>query len=100
MNLVIPNPNLTISDGAIAPYKGAKYSTYLRDLIQSAHEFKFPIHVPYKHLTEEQISLVKKGFGKYKGLDHFFKELERKTYKIHVRVMLSRYRGYTIMPCL
>ena len=98
MNLVIPNPNLTISDGAIAPYKGAKYSTYLRDLIQSARDFKFPIHVPYKDLTEEQISFVRKGFGKYKGLDHFFKELERKTYKIHVRVMLSRYRGYTICP--
>ena len=98
MNLVIPNPNLTIADGAIAPYHGAKYSTYLRDLIQNARDYKFPIHVPYKQLTEEQVSLVKKGFGKYKGLDHFFSELERKTYKIHVRVMLSRYRGYTTCP--
>jgi len=98
MNLVIPNPNLTIADGAIAPFHGAKYSSYLRDLIQNARDFKFPIHVPYKQLTEEQISLVKKGFGKYKGLDHFFSELERKTYKIHVRVMLSRYRGYTLCP--
>ncbi len=98
MNLVIPNPNLTIADGAIAPFHGAKYSSYLRDLIQNARDYKFPIHIPYKQLTEEQISLVKKGFGKYKGLDHFFSELERKTYKIHVRVMLSRYRGYTICP--
>ncbi len=98
MNLVIPNPNLTIADGAIAPYHGAKYSAYLRDLIQSARDFKFPIHVPYKQLSDEQISLIKKGFGKYKGLDHFFSELERKTYKIHARVMLSRYRGYTICP--
>ena len=98
MNLVIPNPNLTISDGAIAPFKGVKYSAYLRDLIQCARDFKFPIHVPYKQLTVEQISLVRKGFGKYKGLDHFFSELERKTYKLHVRVMLSRYRGYTSCP--
>jgi len=98
MNLVIPNPNLTIADGAIAPFHGAKYSSYLRDLIQNARDFKFPIHLPYKQLTEEQILLVKKGFGKYKGLDHFFSELERKTYKIHVRVMLSRYRGYTLCP--
>lgn len=98
MNLVIPNPNLTIADGAIAPYKGAKYSSYLRDLIQSAREYKFPINSPFKFLTEEQVSLVKKGFGKYKGLDHFFAELEKKTYKLHVRVMLSRYRGYTICP--
>lgn len=98
MNLVIPNPNLTIADGAIAPYKGAKYSSYLRDLIQSAREYRFPINSPFKFLTEEQVSLVKKGFGKYKGLDHFFAELEKKTYKLHVRVMLSRYRGYTICP--
>ena len=98
MNLVIPNPNLTIADGAIAPYKGAKYGTYLRDLIQNAREYKFPIHVPYKELTEQQISMVKKGFGKYKGLDHFFSDFERKTYKLHVRVMLSRYRGYTLCP--
>lgn len=49
-------------------------------------------------MNDEQISLVKKGFGKYKGLDHFFEELERKTYKIHIRVMLSRYRGYTNCP--
>ena len=98
MNLVIPNPNLTIADGAIAPFKGAKYSSYLRDLIQSAREHKFPIHIPYKQLTEEQVLLVRKGFGKYKGLDHFFEDLERKTYKLHVRVMLSRYRGYTLCP--
>lgn len=98
MNLVIPNPNLTIADGAIAPYKGAKYSAYLRDLIQSARDYKFPIHIPFKQLTEEQVALVRKGFGKYKGLDHFFAELERKTYKLHVRVMLSRYRGYTLCP--
>ena len=98
MNLVIPNPNLTVADGAIAPFKGAKYSSYLRDLIQNAREFKFPIHIPYKQLSEEQILMVRQGFGKYKGLDHFFEDLERKTYKLHVRVMLSRYRGYTLCP--
>jgi excinuclease ABC subunit A len=98
MNLVIPNPNLTVADGAIAPFNGAKYSSYLRDLIQNAREFKFPIHIPYKQLSEEQISMVRQGFGKYKGLDHFFEDLERKTYKLHVRVMLSRYRGYTLCP--
>ena len=98
MNLVVPNPNLTIADGALAPFKGAKYSSYLRDLIQSSRDYKFPIQIPFKQLTEEQLLMLKKGFGKYKGLDHFFNELEKKTYKIHVRVMLSRYRGYTICP--
>lgn len=98
MNLVIPNPNLSVADGAIAAFNGVKYSSHLRDLIQSAREFKFPIHTPFKQLTDEQVNMVRKGFGKYKGLDNFFAELEKKTYKIHVRVMLSRYRGYTTCP--
>jgi excinuclease ABC subunit A len=98
MNLVVPNPNLNIADGALAPFKGAKYSSYLRDLIQSAKDFKFPINTPYKFLNDGQLSMIRKGFGKYKGLDHFFADLEKKTYKLHVRVMLSRYRGYTLCP--
>ena len=53
----------------------------LRDLIQNAREYKFPIHIPYKELGEEQINMVKKGFGKYKGLNHFFSDLEKKTIK-------------------
>jgi len=98
MNLVIPNPNLSIMDGAIAPFKGLKYSTHLRDLVQNAREYKIPINIPFKQLNEEQINLIRKGFGKYKGIDRFFEELEKKTYKMHIRVILSRFRGYTTCP--
>lgn len=96
MNLVIPDPNLSIMDGAIAPFRGAKYSSFLRDLVQNAKAFKIPLHVPFKQLTENQVELLKKGFGTYLGIDGFFEKLEQKTYKMHVRVMLSRFRGYTI----
>jgi len=96
MNLVIPDPNKTIMDGAIAPFRGAKYSSFLRDLVQNAKAFKIPLHVPFKQLSENQVELVKKGFGTYIGIDGFFEKLEQKTYKMHVRVMLSRFRGYTI----
>ncbi len=96
MNLVIPDPNKTIMDGAIAPFRGAKYSSFLRDLVQNAKSFKIPLHIPFKQLTENQVELVKKGFGTYHGIDGFFEKLEQKTYKMHVRVMLSRFRGYTI----
>jgi len=96
MNLVIPDPNLSIMDGAIAPFRGAKYSSFLRDLVQNAKPFKIPLNIPFKQLTENQVELVKKGFGKYLGIDGFFEKLEQKTYKMHVRVMLSRFRGYTI----
>ena len=95
MNLVIPNPNLSIMDGAIAPFRTAKYSSYLRDLVQNAKQFNIPINIPFKELTAEQAALVRKGFGTYKGIDRFFKKLEEKTYKMHIRVLLSRYRGYT-----
>ena len=87
-------------DGAIAPFRGAKYSSFLRDLVQNAKSFKIPLHIPFKQLTENQVELVKKGFGTYHGIDGFFEKLEQKTYKMHVRVMLSRFRGYTICSCL
>jgi excinuclease ABC subunit A len=96
MNLVIPDPNLSIMDGAIAPFRGAKYSSFLRDLVQNAKAFKISLNIPFKQLTQNQVELVKKGFGTYLGIDGFFQKLEQKTYKMHVRVMLSRFRGYTI----
>ena len=95
MNLVVPNPNLSIMDGAIAPFRSAKYSSYSRDLIQNAKEFNIPINIPFKELSAQQVSLIKKGFGSFKGINKFFEKLEEKTYKMHIRVLLSRYRGYT-----
>ncbi len=95
MNLVVPNPNLTIADGAIAPFRSPKYSIHLRDLIHEARKFNFPLNVPYRDLTPQQAELLRKGFGEYEGIDHFFEKLEGKTYKLHIRVLLSRYRGYT-----
>jgi excinuclease ABC subunit A len=96
MNLVIPNPNLSIMDGAIAPFRTAKFSSWLRDLIQNTKQYSIPINVPYKDLSSGQVSLLRKGFGTYKGIDRFFEKLEEKNYKMHYRILLSRYRGYTI----
>lgn len=96
MDLVIPNPNLTIAEGAIAPWRSAKYGSYLRDLIKNAKQFNIPLNVPFKDLTEEQVEKIQKGFGDFIGIDKFFEKLESKTYKMHVRVFLSRYRGYSI----
>jgi excinuclease ABC subunit A len=96
MNLVIPNHELSISEGAIAPFRSAKYSIHLRDLVQNAKSYNIPLNIPYKDLSAEQIQLIRKGFGDYIGIDRFFEKLESKTYKMHVRVLLSRYRGYTL----
>lgn len=95
MNLVVPNLNISIADGAIAPFRGLKYSQYLRELYRESDKHKIPLNIPFKELTEEQVAMLRRGFGTYKGIDHFFKKLEEKTYKMHVRIMLSRFRGYT-----
>ncbi|MEJ2613888.1 MAG: excinuclease ABC subunit UvrA [Ignavibacteriaceae bacterium] len=95
MDLVVPNPNLSIVDGAIAPWRTTKYSSYLRELVKNAKEYRVPINIPFKNLTNAQVELVRKGFGDYKGIDKFFEKLESKTYKMHIRILLSRYRGYS-----
>ncbi|GBD88947.1 UvrABC system protein A [bacterium BMS3Abin03] len=96
MNLVVPDTNLSIMDGAIAPFRSAKYSTNMRVLVQNAKDYGIPLNVPFKNLTPGQVELIRTGFGSYKGIDGFFEELESKTYKMHIRVLLSRYRGYTL----
>lgn len=95
MDLVIPDDTMSIQDGAIAPWRGLKYSKYLRDLIRGAKEHGIPVNVPFRELKPEQVSIIKNGFKGFIGLDKFFEELESKTYKMHIRVLLSRYRGYT-----
>jgi excinuclease ABC subunit A len=96
MNLVVPNPNLSIVDGAIAPFRSIKFNIHYRDLISNAKKVLLPINIPFKELTEEQVVLVQKGFGTYMGIDRFFEQLESKTYKMHIRVLLSKYRGYSL----
>jgi excinuclease ABC subunit A len=95
MNLVVPNPSLSILDGAIAPWRTPKYSSYLRDLIQAAKKHNIPINVPFRDLLPEVVALVRKGTRDFKGIDKYFKQLEEQTYKMHIRILLSKYRGYT-----
>lgn len=97
-DLVIPNKNLSVYDGAVLPWKGETMSEYLNQFIYNASKFDFPIHRPIKDLTEEQYRLLWKGNKHFTGLNEFFKFLETQTYKIQYRVMLSRYRGKTFCP--
>jgi excinuclease ABC subunit A len=94
MDLIVPNPNLNLMEGAIAPWRTAKYSKYLRDLIK-AGQGKIPFDVPFNRLTKEQVALIKEGFTGFAGIDGYFKHLESRSYKMHIRILLSRYRGYT-----
>jgi excinuclease ABC subunit A len=94
-DLVIPNTTLSIFEDAIVPWKTDRFKEYKNALIDNAYKFDFPIHKPYFELTEEQKELLWTGNSYFKGLNAFFKYIEKKSYKIQFRVMLSRYRGKT-----
>jgi len=93
---IIPDENLSIYQEAIACWRGEKGKLWCQQLIQHADEFDFPIHKPYKDLSDEHKELLWSGNTFFEGLDAFFQELEDGSYKIQNRVMLSRYRGKTI----
>ena len=95
LDLVVPNKNLSIFEGAIIPWNGNSFKKYLNDLINNSHKFSLPIHNPFYKLNEKQKKLIWEGNEYFKGLNFFFKKIESKTYKIQNRVLLSRYRGKT-----
>lgn len=97
-DLVIPDKSKSIYDGAIAPWRGEKMGEWLDKLTRSAIKFDFPIHRAYADLTKDQQELLWAGNKYFQGLDAFFEDLEKQTYKIQYRVMLSRYRGKTDCP--
>lgn len=97
-NLVIPNKNKSVYDGAIACWNGETMSYYKNQLVKNAHKFNFPVHKPIAELSKEQYNLLWKGNQHFEGLDAFFAFLAKETYKIQYRVMLARYRGKTICP--
>ncbi|MDP6922098.1 MAG: excinuclease ABC subunit A, partial [Lutibacter sp.] len=100
-DLVIPNTNLSILDGAILPWRSEVFKKYRNRLINHAYEYDISIHKPWFELTTAQKELVWNGTDSFKGINQFFRYLEEKSYKIQYRVMLSRYRGKTPCPaCL
>ncbi|HUA14996.1 MAG TPA: excinuclease ABC subunit UvrA [Verrucomicrobiae bacterium] len=98
LDLVIPDKMKTLAEGAIEPWTKPKYRPLFTDLKRYAKQAGIPLDVPWIDLPEEQQNLVLKGEGRYPGVRGFFNHLERKKYKLHVRVFLSRYRGYSTCP--
>jgi len=98
LNLVIPDKNLTLADGAIDPWNRPKYRPWYNDLRKQAAELGVPLNVPWNELTDGTRQTVLRGKGSFEGVYGFFELMERKKYKLHVRVMLSKYRGYAECP--
>ena len=96
MNLVVPDKSKTLNQGAISCWTGPKFSSYLRDLSHVAKKANVRLDTPYALLNEDEKQTIWEGYGsEFDGLSGFFRELETHTYKLHYRVILSRYRGYT-----
>ena len=94
-NLVIPNTNLSVYDGGVAPWKGEKLVWWKDQFVKEAGKAGFPIHQPINKLTKTQVAQLWKGLGKALGIDAFFEDVKAHLYKVQFRVMLSRYRGRT-----
>lgn len=97
-DLVIPDPEKTIRDGAIAAYSGQKYSRNLRDLIKVSARYSYPIDTPYSKLSKEYKTILWEGKDEYIGIRPFFEDIKSDSYKVHKRVFYSRYRGYSRCP--
>ena len=96
--LVIPNPALSVFEGAVECWKGEKMSQWKKDFIHAASQVGFPVHKPYADLSQFEKDQLWHGVGGFKGIDGFFKMVEENQYKIQYRVMMSRYRGKTLCP--
>jgi excinuclease ABC subunit A len=98
MALVVPDPTKSIQQGAIEPWSKPHYRAQLAELKRAAKKHKLRLDVPWADLRDEERQFVIEGGGDYEGIRGFFRWLERKKYKVHVRVFLSRYRGYLVCP--
>jgi excinuclease ABC subunit A len=100
--LIVPDESKTLKGGAIRPWQTESYRECQDDLIKYARKRNIPIDVPWRDLTDEQRQWVLEGEGSWEdklwyGVRRFFAWLETKSYKMHIRVLLSKYRAYT--PC-
>jgi excinuclease ABC subunit A len=98
MDLVVPDQTKTIAENAIEPWSKPHYRTQLAELKRAAKKAKVRLDVPWEDLTDAEKQFVIDGGDDYDGIRGFFRWLEKKKYKVHVRVFLSRYRGYLTCP--
>ncbi len=96
--LVVPNENLSLEDDAIAPFSRPQYAWAKKELLKFAGNSGINTTVPFADLTETQKNQIFEGAAGFRGVRGFFKWLDTKKYKLHVRVFIAKYRGYTKCP--
>lgn len=97
LDLIIPDQGLSLEQGAIKPWGGRKEDRMeYDDLMAFCQRRGIPVDVPFRSLRKEHKEAVIEGGEGFYGIRGFFNWLETKTYKMHVRVFLSRYRSFSI----
>jgi excinuclease ABC subunit A len=97
-NLIIPDKSKTLDEGAVAPWTTTKYRPHHGEMKRAAKAAGIPTDIPWYDLTPDQHRFIEDGSGTFPGIRGFFAALEHKKYKLHVRVFLSKYRGYALCP--
>ncbi len=93
-NKIIPDQNKSLRDGAIIPWNSPSYRHILTKLANIAQRYKISMETPFQSLTQNQQNIIINGNNEFIGIREFFKRLENKKYKVHVRVFISRFRSY------
>jgi len=93
-DLVVPDKKKTLGEGAIEPWTKPRYRSLQQEFKSAARAQGIPLNVPFYQLAPEHREWIMDGDAEFGGVRGFFKYLERKKYKLHIRVFLSRYRGY------
>lgn len=97
-DLVIPDKTLSVYQNCVRCWNGDKMSEWKKQFIHLAPRYNFPVHVPYKDLTDAQKDFLWHGNSLWEGIDGFFRWLDKNQDRIQYRVLKARYRGKTICP--
>ena len=100
MARIVPDPSKSIREGAIAPWNSPSYKHELEELLALAGDYGIPVDRPFQELDDEQLRLIREGVPerRFGGLKGFFNWLERRKYKVHLRVFLNRWRTSRVCP--
>ncbi len=100
LDRVVPDKSKALAEGAVHPWTKPRYRAFQAKLLQFAQKHGIPFDVPWSELAEEDRRSIVRGKAGFPGVLGFFDYLEGKKYKMHVRIFISRYRGYsTCLAC-
>ncbi len=94
-NKIIPDDNLSLKQGAIDPWTKPSYRWLYDELEEAAPLYGIDLDTPYKDLGKETQRLIREGTSEFHGIDEFFRGLEKKKYKLHIKVFTSRYKSFS-----